>query len=363
MGGSGDEQGAGRRGSKGEGAGRRGSKGEGAGRRGSKGEGAGRGGSKGEGAGRGGSKGEGAGRGRTGRSPAPDKEANPRGRSSSKRPSTRPPRAGASQAAARGAGRAAGRGAARNARRGPAPDAATEASGERLQRLLSRAGVASRRAAEDLIRAGRVTVNGRRASIGDRALPHDDVRVDGKEVRVVTEHVTYLLHKPVDVLSTAQDERGRRTVLDLVPHAPGLHPVGRLDRDSEGILLLTNDGDLTLRLTHPRYGVDKEYRVWCKQGRVDGGALARLVKGIDLDDGPARAQAARPAPGGAVLVLTEGRKREVRRMLKAVGYEVERLLRTRIGGLSLGDLPVGAYREVSKDELERLGYTRPERRP
>ncbi|MFO7544609.1 MAG: pseudouridine synthase [Trueperaceae bacterium] len=240
---------------------------------------------------------------------------------------------------------------------------ASEASGERLQRLLSRAGIASRRAAEDLIRAGRVTVNGRRASIGDRALPGDDVRVDGKEVQVVTEHATYLLYKPVGVVTTARDERGRRTVLDLVPHAPGLHPVGRLDRDSEGLLLLTNDGDLTLRLTHPRYGVDKEYRVWCKQGRVDGGALARLVKGIELDDGPAKALTARPAPGGAVLVLTEGRKREVRRMLKAVGYDVERLLRTRVGEFALGDLPVGAYREVGKDELERLGYTRPGRRP
>lgn len=239
----------------------------------------------------------------------------------------------------------------------------SEASGERLQRLLSRAGIASRRAAEDLIRAGRVTVNGRRATIGDRALPGDDVRVDGKEVRVVTEHVTYLLYKPVGVVTTARDERGRQTVLDLVPPTPGLHPIGRLDRDSEGMLLLTNDGDLTLRLTHPRYGVDKEYRVWCKQGRVDGGALARLVNGIELDDGPAKALTARPAPGGAVLVMTEGRKREVRRMLKAVGYDVERLLRTRIGRFALGDLPVGGYREVSADELERLGYTRPGRRP
>jgi 23S rRNA pseudouridine2605 synthase len=239
----------------------------------------------------------------------------------------------------------------------------SDASGERLQRLLSRAGIASRRAAEDLIRAGRVSINGRRAMLGERALPDDDVRVDGKEVRVVGEHVTYLLYKPVGVVTTVRDERGRKTVLDLVPPTPGLHPIGRLDRDSEGMLLLTNDGDLTLRLTHPRYGVDKEYRVWCKQGRVDGGALARLVKGIELDDGPAKALSARPAPGGAVLVMTEGRKREVRRMLKSVGYDVERLLRTRIGGFALGDLPIGGYREVGKDELERLGYTRPGRRP
>ncbi len=239
-----------------------------------------------------------------------------------------------------------------------ADDRPDELDGERLQRLLSRAGVASRRGAEDLIRAGRVRLNGKIASLGDRARPGDDVRVDGKAVRPAREHVTFMLHKPPGVVSTARDERGRRTVLALVPRTPGLHPVGRLDRDSEGLLLLTNDGELTLRLTHPRYGVDKEYRVWCKQGRVDGAALARLVRGVALEDGPARALVARPAPGGAVLVLTEGRKREVRRMLQAVGYEVERLVRTRVGGLELGTLAPGAYRQVGEDELERLGYTR-----
>ncbi len=228
--------------------------------------------------------------------------------------------------------------------------------GERLQRLLSRAGVASRRKAEELIAARRVTVNGRVAELGQRALPGDDVRVDGKQLSLPDGDVTYLLHKPAGFVTTASDERGRRTVFDLVPPTPGLHPVGRLDRDSEGLLLLTTDGELTLRLTHPRYGLEKEYRVWCKEGRVDGGTLKRLLDGVELDDGPARVLAARPAPGGAVVVIAEGRKREVRRLFKAVDRTVERLVRTRVGDLKLGDLPVGAFRELTAKELARLGY-------
>lgn len=229
--------------------------------------------------------------------------------------------------------------------------------GERLQRLISRAGVASRRKAEELIRKRRVTVNGKVAELGQRALPGDDVRVDGKQLPQSEGPVTYLLHKPPGYVTTASDERGRQTVLDLLPPTPGLHPVGRLDRDSEGLLLLTTDGDLTLRLTHPRYGVEKEYRVWCKEGRVDGGVLARLTAGVELEDGPASVVSARPAPGGAVVVLTEGRKREVRRLFQAVDRTVVRLLRTRVGELKLGDLPVGGFRELSAKELKRLGYT------
>lgn len=228
--------------------------------------------------------------------------------------------------------------------------------GERLQRLISRAGRASRRKAEELILAGRVTVNGRKAELGQRALPGDDVRVDGKQIQAQGETVTFLLHKPAGFVTTAHDERGRQTVLDLLPSTPGLHPVGRLDRDTEGLLLLTTDGDLTLRLTHPRYGIEKEYRVWCKEGRVDGGALKRLLDGVVLEDGPARVLSARPAPGGAVVVLTEGRKREVRRLFKAVDRTVERLVRTRVGELKLGDLAAGQYRELSAKELARLGY-------
>lgn len=230
--------------------------------------------------------------------------------------------------------------------------------GERLQRLLSRAGIASRRKSEELIKARRVTVNGRVAELGQRALPGDDVRVDGKQLGLAGESVTYMLHKPAGFVTTASDERGRQTVFDLVPPTPGLHAVGRLDRDSEGLLLLTTDGDLTLRLTHPRYGMEKEYRVWTKEGRVDGGTLRKLLEGVELEDGHARAVTARPAPGGAVVVLAEGRKREVRRLFKALDRTVERLVRTRLGELKLGDLPVGGFREVSAKELKRLGYNR-----
>ncbi len=231
-----------------------------------------------------------------------------------------------------------------------------EAQGERLQRIISRAGRASRRKSEELILAGRVTVNGRKAELGQRALPGDDVRVDGKQLHMPTEQVTYLLNKPAGYVTTASDERGRQTVFDLLPPTPGLHPVGRLDRDSEGLLLLTTDGDLTLRLTHPRYGMEKEYRVWCKEGRVDGGVLRRLTDGVELEDGPASVLSARPAPGGAVVVLTEGRRREVRRLFKAVDRTVERLVRTRVGDLKLGDLAPGAFRELNAKELARLGY-------
>lgn len=229
--------------------------------------------------------------------------------------------------------------------------------GDRLQKLLARAGEASsRRKAEGLVSSGRVTVNGRVATLGQRARPQDEVRLDGRIVRAPTRHATYLLHKPVGVLSTRDDPQGRRTVMSLVPDAPGLHPVGRLDMDSEGLLLLTTDGELTLRLTHPRYQHPKRYRVWCADGRVDARALARLRAGVRLEDGPARADAAEPAPGGAVLVLHEGRQRIVRRMLAAVGHRVTRLLRTHFAGLALGQLPPGEWRKMSQGEVERLRY-------
>lgn len=228
------------------------------------------------------------------------------------------------------------------------------ADGERLQKILSRAGVASRRKAEDLLRAGRVTVNGRIAGLGDRARPDDDVRVDGQRVPQRVEHVTFLLNKPPGVVSTARDDRGRRTVLELLPALPGLHPVGRLDMDSEGLLLITTDGDLTLRLTHPRYGHEKEYRLWCAQGTVEPSALAALASGVELDDGPARAAIVTAAEGGCVLVLTEGRNRQARRMLDAVGYRVTRLVRIRQGPLQLGDLPPGRFRRLTERELARL---------
>ena len=231
------------------------------------------------------------------------------------------------------------------------------AEGARIQKVLARAGIASRRAAEALIEAGRVTVGGRRARLGDRVTPEDDLRVDGRPVAAPARPRTFALHKPRDVVTSASDEHGRRTVFALLPDVPGLHPVGRLDRDSEGLLLLTTDGDLTLQLTHPRYGHAKTYRVWCAAGTPSPDALQRLRDGVLLDDGWARAEAVRPLPGGAEVVLREGRKRQVRRMLEAVGAPVERLLRSQVATVALGDLAPGTWRELTPDEVERLRYT------
>ena len=230
-------------------------------------------------------------------------------------------------------------------------------AGDRLQKVLARAGVASRRKAEALIEAGRVTVDGRVAQLGETVTGGERIEVDGEPIERRDVHRTFALHKPAGVVTTASDEHGRPTVMDLVPDVAGLHPVGRLDLDSEGLLLLTTDGQLTLRLTHPRYEHDKEYRIWCAEGTVSGGDIARLRSGVALDDGPARATDARPATGGALVVLQEGRNRQVRRMFAALGYTVERLLRTRIAGLLLGDLAAGLWRELTAEDLEKLGYT------
>lgn len=228
---------------------------------------------------------------------------------------------------------------------------------ERLQKVLARRGVASRRKAEALILAGRVTVNGVRAELGMSVSDEDEVRLDGEPVARRGENVTFMLNKPPGYVCSAEDELGRETVMALVPEVPGLHPIGRLDRDSEGLLLLTTDGELTQRLTHPRFEKEKEYRVWCREGTLSAGALAALEQGVTLDDGPAKADVAKLAEGGCRLVLHEGRKRQVRRMLAAIGYKVERLVRTRVGGLELGELPSGSYRELSAEDLAKLGYT------
>lgn len=223
-----------------------------------------------------------------------------------------------------------------------------------MQKIIAAAGIASRRKAEDLIRAGRVTVNGRRVEIGASAGAHDEVAVDGRVIGRRSQRVTFMLNKPPGYLSTVSDPHGRRTVLELLPGIPGLHPVGRLDLDSEGLLLVTTDGRITQRLTHPRYGKDKEYRVWCTRGHPDARALQALRDGIELEDGPARAVSVARAPGGARLVIREGRKRQVRRMFSHVGYDVERLLRLRVGNLRLGDLPEGQWRRLSGAEQDAL---------
>lgn len=223
---------------------------------------------------------------------------------------------------------------------------------ERLQKFLARAGVASRRKAEALITAGAVTVNGVRAELGQRVEADDEVRVEGVRVQVQG-HVTYLLYKPVGVLSSVSDDRGRQTVIDMVPEMPGLHPVGRLDLDSEGLLLVTNDGALTLKLTHPRYEHEKEYRVWCDAPLTERD-MARLVVGVTLEDGHARAFSAKLSAGGCTVVLREGRNRQVRRMLAALGYRVTRLKRTRVAHLTLGGLEPGAWRELTDADLAPL---------
>lgn len=226
---------------------------------------------------------------------------------------------------------------------------------ERLQKVLARAGLGSRRVCEDLIADGRVTVNGSVSQLGDRVdVDVDLVEVDGAAIGLRPDLVHYLLNKPAGVVTTAADTHGRPTVLDLVPASPRVHPVGRLDLDTEGLLLLTNDGELTHRLTHPSYGVEKEYLAEV-EGTPSRGALRRLREGIELDDGPtAPAVASSPAPGMVRLTIHEGRNRQVRRMCDAVGHPVRRLVRTRIGPLRDSDLAPGAWRPLTVDEVRAL---------
>lgn len=229
-------------------------------------------------------------------------------------------------------------------------------TGERLQKVLAQRGYGSRRVCEELIADGRVTVNGEVAELGRRVeVDRDIVALDGHVLSVKPGLVYYLLNKPAGVVTTASDPQGRRTVLDLVPAEPRVFPVGRLDRDTEGLLLITNDGELTLRLTHPRYGVEKEYLA-----EVDGGAVSpvdvrRLREGIELDDGPtAPARVSQPDPGVLRLAIHEGRNRQVRRMCEAVGHPVRRLVRTRIGPIADRRLRPGTWRELTSDELIAL---------
>ncbi|WP_117237556.1 pseudouridine synthase [Thermus sediminis] len=224
----------------------------------------------------------------------------------------------------------------------------------RLQAFLARAGVASRRKAEELILKGLVRVNGEVARLGQKVGPAHVVEVAGKRVELPQERVVLALHKPRGYTTTRSDPHARRTVYELLPEIPSLQAVGRLDRDSEGLLLFSNDGELTFRLTHPRYGVKKVYRVWTERGTLPEALCRRLLGGVALEDGPARALACRPAPGGALLTLGEGRKREVRRMLKALGYPVKRLVRLQIGPIRLGSLPPGRWRRLSPEEVQAL---------
>lgn len=232
---------------------------------------------------------------------------------------------------------------------------------ERLQKFMAEAGVASRRACEELIRQGRVTVNGETASLGRSVEPEQDrVELDGKPVQKEQRRTVILLYKPRGVVSTSSDPEGRRTVQDYFREIPErLYNVGRLDLNSEGLLLMTNDGALANRLTHPRYGVEKTYYAVC-DGRLTASEAARLTNGVEFEDGvtaPARVDAVRTTQRGDtsfLITIHEGRNRQIRRMLEAVGHRTLRLKRERFGPLSLGTLAPGEWRKLSDEEIKKL---------
>ncbi|MCA1727353.1 MAG: rRNA pseudouridine synthase [Actinobacteria bacterium] len=230
---------------------------------------------------------------------------------------------------------------------------------ERVQRALARAGLGSRRASEELIREGRVEINGRVATLGDKVdVERDVVQVDGTRVPLAADVKYLAFNKPAGVVTTANDPQGRTDLRSYFPGGARVFAVGRLDRDTEGLLLMTNDGALANRLMHPRYGVEKEYLAEVEGAPTDR-ALSQLVRGVELEDGPARARSARVTArsrgrSAIAVVMTEGRKREVRRMLAAVGLPVTRLVRTRVGAVRLQGLSPGEIRPLTLDEIRGL---------
>jgi 23S rRNA pseudouridine2605 synthase len=228
--------------------------------------------------------------------------------------------------------------------------------GERLQKVLAATGYGSRRICEDLIAAGRVTVNGEVAVLGRRVDASSDlVAVDGAPIGVRPDLVYYLLNKPIGVVTTARDTHRRPTVVELVPREPRVFSVGRLDVDTEGLLLLTNDGDLANRIAHPSHGVEKEYLVEVSGGPVSAGAIRSLREGVALEDGmTAPARVSQPDPGVLRIAIHEGRNRQIRRMCEAVGHRVTRLVRTRIGPITDRSLQPGTWRELTTDEWRAL---------
>lgn len=231
--------------------------------------------------------------------------------------------------------------------------------GERLQKVLARAGLGSRRIAENLIAEGRVTVNGEVAVLGRRVdAEHDHIELDGVAVIARDDLVYYLLNKPSGRVSTVSDPQGRPTVVELVPPTPRVYPVGRLDADTEGLLLLTNDGELTQLLTHPSFGVVKTYLAEV-EGDPAPAAVRHLREGVELDDGqtaPARVKVVQRRGDSAAMEIGihEGRNRQVRRMCETVGHPVRRLVRIRIGPLSDRTLAPGKWRPLSRGEIRRL---------
>jgi 23S rRNA pseudouridine2605 synthase len=234
-------------------------------------------------------------------------------------------------------------------------DSGDAADGQRLQKVLARVGLGSRRACEELIADGRVKVNGVPAVLGQRVDPtRDRIELDGVALPVLPGLVHYVINKPTGVLTTADDPQGRPTVVGLVPDVPRVFPVGRLDADSEGLLILTNDGDLAQRLSHPSFGVEKEYLAEV-EGTPSAGALRRLREGVELEDGmTAPATVGVVSPGVLRIVIHEGRNRQIRRMTEAVGHPVCRLVRTRIGPLTGRGLGPGEWRPLTLSEVRAL---------
>jgi len=228
--------------------------------------------------------------------------------------------------------------------------------GERLQKVLAAVGFGSRRTCEDLISAGRVTVNGDVAILGRRVEPDVDlVEVDGAPIGVKPGLVYYLLNKPAGVITTSADTHDRPTVMDIVPSEPRVFSIGRLDLETEGLLLITNDGELANRIAHPSHGVDKEYLAEVDGGDVPAGKIRQLREGVELDDGlTAPAKVSQPDPGVLRIVIHEGKNRQVRRMCEAIGHPVRRLVRTRIGPISDRSLQPGEWREWTSDERNAM---------
>lgn len=229
----------------------------------------------------------------------------------------------------------------------------------RIQKAIANAGLMSRRAAEEAIEAGRIRVDGNPVRLGDRVdVDGELLTLDGIPIPISPKLETHLLYKPAGVISSARDTHGRKTVVDLINSDKRLYPVGRLDADSEGLILVSNDGELTNRVTHPRYGITKKY-VALVEGVVTDSSLRRLVDGVKLDDGPARAHSARlieASPGRSLLEITmvEGRNREIRRMLASIGHEVARLVRTAIGPITDTSFQPGDSRLLRAEEVRQL---------
>jgi 23S rRNA pseudouridine2605 synthase len=226
---------------------------------------------------------------------------------------------------------------------------------QRLQKLLAHAGVASRRVVEEMINDGRISVNGTIANLGDKATIDDEIFLDDAKIPLQVDLEWYLLNKPTNVISSASDDRGRKTVVDLIQTDTRIFPVGRLDINTTGLIILTNDGELTNLLTHPKYGVDKTY-VARVQGHVHNSEIETLTKGVELEDGitsPAKVKAVARKSDQSVLEITihEGRNRQIRRMCSAVGHEVISLHRTSIGPVVDKKLKLGEYRKLEMPEV------------